>query len=694
MPPPDHYSITYTAQDRRLAISQTSQLSAWVRVLQTLEAMLALGLVVELSVRGLSAKADTGFLLIGMLVCAALLLYERRNTHWIEPGLTLEVELNPEALITQAQGGGRIWQPWPNLSLVETSDGLLLKARAQGLKQHLWGGTHLWLPARLFPTEAARQQVVQFLRERTGLVIAEPTLAAAAVRPPEALSNPSTENTGVYGRYLPEGPRREPRRFASVATRIGIYFLVYSLLHGVQLSNPGAADYNRGLKFLNGTPPANRDEVRAFIYFSQSAKAGQPEASNMLGILYQEGRGVPQNERTALVFFQEAAIKGSRHAQMNLARAYELGLGTPQDQTRAVLWYRKAAEGGYAAAEDHLGRHYRAGQGVARDDYRATDWFRRAAAQGNAPGQKDLADQYLEGRGVAQDKAQAALWYGKAAAQNNAPAQLALAKLYDAGEGVGRDPAKALSLYQQSAELGNAQAAQILGSRYATGEGVPLDPKLAFTWTRTAAEGGNLRAEARVGRYYVEGFGTPKDVGMGELWLERAAAQHEADGALALGELYRDGRGVMRNLPVAREWFARAAADGSVQAREALQTGADRSDSHERAVGQRAPVTTAHEVHRSNHPRPPQSAPVVAENPFRAIALAFVGYDCTADAIDSLRDQIACVDARITASPARMEFDDLAQRILAEVDNGSTNETDARKEIYATLAQRAVPSQP
>lgn len=76
------------------------------------------------------------------------------------------------------------------------------------------------------------------------------------------------------------------------------------------------------------------------------------------------------------------------------------------------------------------------------------------------------------------------------------------------------------------------------------------------------------------------------------------------------------------------------------------------------------------------------------------VLLATASGDCTADALDTLRDQIACVDARVAASPARMEFDDLAHRILGEVDNGSTNETDARREIYTTLSQRAAPSQP
>jgi Sel1 repeat len=282
----------------------------------------------------------------------------------------------------------------------QSPPGLLIKVRAQGFKQQLLGAPHLWLPARLFPTEAVRRVIGQFIREKTERVIAGSLPPQAALRSAEPMPCTKPQDTGLYGRYLPEGSHRDPRRLALLAFRLGAYFLFYTLLHGTQVTGPRASDYNRGLQYLDGTLSVARDEVQAFIYFSRSASQGQSEATNMLGVLYQQGRGVPKDERRALQLFQEAAMKGSLAAQTNLARAYEMGVGTPQEDTRAVLWYRKAAEGGYAPAQDRLGRHYRTGQGVAQDNFEATDWFRRAAAQGNAPGQKDLADQYLEGHGV------------------------------------------------------------------------------------------------------------------------------------------------------------------------------------------------------------------------------------------------------------------------------------------------------
>ena len=43
---------------------------------------------------------------------------------------------------------------------------------------------------------------------------------------------------------------------------------------------------------------------------------------------------------------------------------YDNGRGVPQDDTEAVKWYRKAAEQGHAEAQNNLGVMYLNGRGV------------------------------------------------------------------------------------------------------------------------------------------------------------------------------------------------------------------------------------------------------------------------------------------------------------------------------------------
>ena len=60
------------------------------------------------------------------------------------------------------------------------------------------------------------------------------------------------------------------------------------------------------------------------------------------------------------------AEQGAVDAQNNLGLMYDLGQGVPQDDKEAVKWYRKSAEQGLAIAQHNLGWMYDNGRGVPR----------------------------------------------------------------------------------------------------------------------------------------------------------------------------------------------------------------------------------------------------------------------------------------------------------------------------------------
>ncbi len=120
---------------------------------------------------------------------------------------------------------------------------------------------------------------------------------------------------------------------------------------------------------------------------------------------------------TALREWRPLAKQGDADAQYNLGIMYERGQGVPQDDAEAVKWYCKAAEQGYASAQFNLGNMYGEGQGVPQDYAEAVKWYRRAAEQGNAGGQNNLGFMYSKGQGVPQDYAQAHMWYNLAASR-------------------------------------------------------------------------------------------------------------------------------------------------------------------------------------------------------------------------------------------------------------------------------------
>jgi TonB family protein len=74
------------------------------------------------------------------------------------------------------------------------------------------------------------------------------------------------------------------------------------------------------------------------------------------------------------------AEQGSARAQNNLGVMYENGKGMPEDVSEAIKWYSLAAEQGYAGAQNNLGLIYAIGRGGApHDPLRAYMWFSLAA---------------------------------------------------------------------------------------------------------------------------------------------------------------------------------------------------------------------------------------------------------------------------------------------------------------------------
>jgi len=83
---------------------------------------------------------------------------------------------------------------------------------------------------------------------------------------------------------------------------------------------------------------------------------------------------------TALRLLRPLANKGHRAAQNSLGMMYSQGKGLPQDYAEALKWYRRAAEQGHADGQDNLGAMYASGKGLAQDYVEAHKWFNLAAS--------------------------------------------------------------------------------------------------------------------------------------------------------------------------------------------------------------------------------------------------------------------------------------------------------------------------
>ena len=214
-------------------------------------------------------------------------------------------------------------------------------------------------------------------------------------------------------------------------------------------------------------------EISPFAKDQKAAQLGNPDAQFKLGLAYQMGDGVSQDDAKAAIWFRRAACNGNMQAQVKLIEAYYLGRGVPQDYFLAGWWMLKvavrksavaeaqakklkmeaangyvaakeqlrkanakfmqlidAAEKGNAKAQSQVGIAYSIGRDVPKDEKTAVEWFRRSAEQGNPDGQSLLAIAYAEGAGVPKDNVEAIKWLTILMAQTKEP----LRKVFKATE--------------------------------------------------------------------------------------------------------------------------------------------------------------------------------------------------------------------------------------------------------------------
>jgi TPR repeat protein len=95
-------------------------------------------------------------------------------------------------------------------------------------------------------------------------------------------------------------------------------------------------------------PPDFAEAARAL---RAAADQGDVSAINSLGVLYDEGKGAPEDPAKAASLFEKAAMAGLAKAQYNLAHLHLFNRGVRADLVEAYAWLTLAAEGGAPAGK-------------------------------------------------------------------------------------------------------------------------------------------------------------------------------------------------------------------------------------------------------------------------------------------------------------------------------------------------------
>ncbi|GFN77663.1 Death ligand signal enhancer [Plakobranchus ocellatus] len=225
-------------------------------------------------------------------------------------------------------------------------------------------------------------------------------------------------------------------------------------------------------------------------------------------------QAVKEGDMSAAVdHLQQSCFMGNLSACFNLGLCYETGSGVPQDEAKAAFYYQKAARGGHKMALYNLGlmclrQPFEESRAEAREGdvaQRATclnrqmglDFLEEAARLGLPEAQLSLGIYHLD---ECHEPFRAFSCFKAAADQNDSEAQYLLAMCYEQGVGVEVNECLAASLYSLAAQAGHDLALYNLGVFNEEGlGGLPKNEGAAVEMYQKAAELGNCQAKERLG---------------------------------------------------------------------------------------------------------------------------------------------------------------------------------------------------
>lgn len=252
---------------------------------------------------------------------------------------------------------------------------------------------------------------------------------------PKPLQNNQAEDP--LSKFTPDKPQSAMSRYLVPATGEDAAYIAFEqgqYLTALNLAERAANEGDPQSHTLVGRIYAEglgvpQDASVAARWYARGAELGDIESAFALGLLFAEGRGIEKDRAAAARMFEMAAAKGHPYANYNLGILFLNGDGKPENPQRGALHIRYAAEQGVVAAQYDLAVLYQNGHGVEPDAYQAALWMRRAAEQGLVEAEYDYAVMLLRGFGLNADVPKAVDYLQSAAEKGFAGAQNRLAHL-------------------------------------------------------------------------------------------------------------------------------------------------------------------------------------------------------------------------------------------------------------------------
>jgi uncharacterized protein len=149
----------------------------------------------------------------------------------------------------------------------------------------------------------------------------------------------------------------------------------------------------------------------AYKWFTIAADKGLDIAQYYVGLCYENGLGVQQNDKEAFQSYMTAAKQNNADAECKVGTCYQRGIGIKQNMEIAVYWWSISASKGNTDAQGMLGISYLNGYGVTQDYSMAIKYLNKASEKNNAIAQNNLGNCFFYGKGVPTNVEKAYFWW-------------------------------------------------------------------------------------------------------------------------------------------------------------------------------------------------------------------------------------------------------------------------------------------
>ncbi len=232
--------------------------------------------------------------------------------------------------------------------------------------------------------------------------------------------------------------------------------------------------------------------LTALALATRQAEAGITSSKTLLGVLYETGRGIPQDLPLAASWYELASKDGDNQAALRLGLLYLVDATSNADKEKAAQQLEIAAAANIPEALYNLALLHREGKVRPNDPKQIKNLLERASETGDPDAMLELGIFLKDGPEEIRDPLRAAFWMGRAARRGLVPAQIYYATLLFKGEGVVPNEAEAADWFERAASKGNPIAMNRLARIYANGRGRPIDLIEASAWQFHAGRQGIL----------------------------------------------------------------------------------------------------------------------------------------------------------------------------------------------------------